>query len=160
VRDPSGRVVGIVGVARDISQRRHLAEDLHRLQEFNEMVLNSIPTCLWTVDLDGVITWVNGALCRLADCQVGDLVDRSVFEDTGAWIATGRHHVRQVLDRGRVARAKAVEHVLPDGRRVYLDLTVLPLREEGEMTGAIVEAIDATERIGLQHELEQLKGKA
>jgi len=158
VRDAAGRVIGVVGVARDITERRHLAEDLNRLQEFNEMVLNTIPTCLWTVDLDGRITWVNGGLCRLAGCRVGDLVDRSIFDDAPDWIAAGRDRIRQVLDTGRVASAEAVERTLPDGHTVYLDLTVLPLREEGELSGAIVEAIDVTNRVRLQQELDALKG--
>ena len=160
VRDADGKTVGVVGVARDITERRQLAEDLHRLQEFNEMVLNSIPTCLWTVDLTGTITWVNGALCQLAGCGVGDLVDRSILEDAPIWIAGGREAVQQVLDTGRVAEAKAVEHTLPDGRMVYLDLTVLPLREEGELAGAIVEAKNVTDRVNLEKELLRLKGQA
>lgn len=160
IRDQTGRIIGMVGVARDITERRHLAEDLHHLQEFNEMVLNTIPTGLWTVDLDGRITWVNGALCRLADCRLGDLVDRSVFEDAPDWLAATRDPIKQVLDTGLPVRSRAVPHRLPGGRTVYLDLTILPLREEGELSGAIVEAVDATERVELERQLKHLKGQA
>ena len=157
VRDEEGNVVGVVGVARDVTERRHHSADLHRLQEFNEMLLNTIPTCLWTVDLTGTITWVNGGLCRLARCRVGDLVERSIFEDAPAWITPAAQLLRQVIETGRVSRGEAVAFTFPDQRVVYLDLTVLPLREEGELAGAIVEAIDVTNRVRLQHELEALK---
>jgi PAS domain S-box-containing protein len=157
VRDDAGRIVGIVGVARDVSDRQSLAEDLRRLQEFNETVLNTIPTALWTVDLEGTITWTNGALCRLMGCPVSDLVDRNVFRDAPAWTAPIRDCIAVTLDRGIVCRSKAVENRLPDGRIVYLDITILPLREEGELAGALAEAIDVTERVELQQELTRLK---
>ena len=80
-----------------------------------------------------------------------------MFEGEPAWIKAGARWVRQVIDTGRVARGEAVEFNLPDGRTVYLDLTVLPLREEGELTGAIVEAIDVTNRVRLQRELDRLR---
>jgi len=157
IRDGTGTVVGMVGVARNVSERRHLAEDLHRLQEFNEMVLNTIPACLWTVDLEGEITWVNGALCRLADCRAGDLVDRAISEDADDWLAVGCAEIRRVLDTGRVVHAEAAQHTLPDGKAIYLDLTILPLREDGELAGAIVEAINVTNRVELERKLEELK---
>lgn len=157
IRDETGKVVGVVGVARDITDHRHVADDLHRLQEFNETVLNTIPTALWTVDLDGTITWTNGALCRLVGCPTSDIVDRNVLRDAPPWTAPIRDCLAVVLDRGVPSSSKGDQQRLPDGRIIHLDVTVLPLREEGELAGALVEAIDVTERVQLQEELERLR---
>lgn len=49
-RDAAGAVTQVIGVARDITERRRIEEELHQSQHFVERVTNAIPDALYIYD--------------------------------------------------------------------------------------------------------------
>lgn len=56
-----GEVVGCVGIARDVTQRKKLEQEITELKNFNESIIQSIGSGLMTVDLERRITSFNQA---------------------------------------------------------------------------------------------------
>jgi PAS domain S-box-containing protein len=56
-----GAVVGCVGFARDVTQRKKLEQEITDLKNFNESIIQSIGSGLITIDLNGNITSFNQA---------------------------------------------------------------------------------------------------
>jgi PAS domain S-box-containing protein len=59
-----GEVVGCVGIARDVTQRKKLEQEITELKNFNESIIQSIGSGLMTVDLERRITSFNQAAER------------------------------------------------------------------------------------------------
>lgn len=51
-----GTVAGIIGIARDIDHRKRGERLLREQQEYAEMLLKTIPSAVYTIDVDGKIT--------------------------------------------------------------------------------------------------------
>ncbi|HVH07829.1 MAG TPA: PAS domain S-box protein, partial [Myxococcota bacterium] len=111
--------------------------------------------------LDGVVTSWNAAAERLfgytADEMVGQPIRRLVPDER-------LDDLPQILDS--IRRGARVEHfeterVRKDGRRIFVSLTISPIRDEsGVVVGASKIARDVTERRALDREREQLLGMA
>jgi len=65
MRDAEGRPVGILGVARDISERRRAEEALRRLQAELQAVLDALPACVYHKDCENRVLWANRAMLDL-----------------------------------------------------------------------------------------------
>jgi two-component system cell cycle sensor histidine kinase/response regulator CckA len=63
VRD--GHVVALISVARDITERKQAEEELRRLKEFNEGIVQSMAEGIVMEDAEGTITFVNPAAATL-----------------------------------------------------------------------------------------------
>jgi PAS domain S-box-containing protein len=59
IRDKAGRMVGVVLVFRDVTERRRSEEQLREAEERFRTLANSIPQLAWTARPDGYIVWYN-----------------------------------------------------------------------------------------------------
>lgn len=63
--DAAGVFSGIIGVGRDITERRCIEEDLRRSREFLRMILETIPDPVFVKDSNHRFVQVNSALCAM-----------------------------------------------------------------------------------------------
>ena len=59
VKDVDGRIVGASKIARDITERKRIEEQLHRSEEQLRLMADSIPQLAWMADPDGNMFWYN-----------------------------------------------------------------------------------------------------
>ena len=67
IRDDSGAIVGLHGVALDITERKQMEEKLRDSDAFNVSILNSLTAHIAVLDAQGVIVSVNNAWQRFAE---------------------------------------------------------------------------------------------
>jgi PAS domain S-box-containing protein len=80
LRDEQGKVIGLFGVSRDISER-HLAEqDLQRERDRNQRYLDTVQTIMVALDGAGHITMINRKGCELLGYTEDELLGRNWFE--------------------------------------------------------------------------------
>ncbi len=65
IKDNKGKVVGIVGAARDVTERVKAAEALKKSQQQIHMLLDSTAEAIYGIDLEGKCTFVNAACLRI-----------------------------------------------------------------------------------------------
>jgi len=165
--DPTGKHIGFIGVAHDITASKHAEIELRKLNETlerrieertaqlrsNEAMMRAIfetsHQYQWLLNLKGDVLYANKiALAGIR--SDGTDVTGEPFWETPWFTATAgapdavRNALAAVL-RGEDARNEMLMH-LPIGDR-YFDFAMRPLFDEhGEITGAVPEAVDITER--------------
>ncbi|MBX7219567.1 MAG: PAS domain S-box protein [Blastocatellia bacterium] len=133
-------------------------EELGKLKEFNENIIESINVGLLAVDLEGRITNWNSALEELfaigrteAEGQVlgevfdGDLI-RTMHDVTGS-LSWALCDVRNIYRYRTLAR---------DGRALVLNISLSPLETKDQaVTGALISFEDITGRVRLEEQLRE-----
>jgi len=155
LRDRRGKPTGIVGIGRDVTRRVAAQKAKRRQLEFSQRVLDTIPACVFAVDLEGSIIWVNGAACRLCGAGPSELQGRNIFSDAPAWMQHQADEVRGVLERGQMCTIRRSRITVDNGEPYYMSFTIVPTRDLGEISGAIIEGIDVTETVEMYSQMLQ-----
>lgn len=82
IRDSRGQTKAVMGVIRDISQRKQAEESLRQSEERFRVAFDESPVGMVIGIGDGVIVRVNRALCRLGNYTAEELTGRHVQEFT------------------------------------------------------------------------------
>jgi PAS domain S-box-containing protein len=91
LRDEAGRVVGVVGVSRDVTDRRRVEDELRRRETFIGGVLGSITDAFYAVDKDWRFTFVNDEIVRRFGGRRDEIVGGHVWEMFPAAVGSVAH---------------------------------------------------------------------
>lgn len=168
MRDPDGRVSGQLGVTRDVTERRQAQAELEvyrrHLEELVEQrsnallatearathILQSSADGLYGVDVQGRITFINAAACRMLGyteaqaigCNSHQLFHHSRPDGTHYPAAECPSH--DALRQGRTVRVDSEVYWHADGHPVPVLYAIHPMIEHGEASGAVISFIDAS----------------
>jgi len=146
-------------VLRDIRERKRAEEEIRRLKEFNENIVENMEEGILLEDKDGYITFINPMMEKLLGYSRGELIgefwEKIVPPES-------RERVREEWHRRREGEKSIYEAFLLSkaGQRIPVIISARPLFEDGEYRGAISAFTDITERRRLEealtHEREEL----
>ncbi len=133
LRDEQGDVLAYQGLLLDITERMEASETLRR----QAMVLDQIQDLVTVTDADGVITYVNGAVCRMLGRTREELIGLRVseFGENPQAGATQQEILRETLRTG--SWRGEVVNVDRDGREIPLDCRVRAVRDSSGQTVAL-----------------------
>jgi PAS domain S-box-containing protein len=155
-RNMPGELLGVLGVARDISpQKRAVAVLSESARRFSTLANNS-PTGIFETDDAGNLIYVNNKCCELFE------VPRELCLQQQGWATIHPDDLPIVLEDWRrfISSDEPSFHsqyrlLLPGGRIKHIVATSQPLRDEaGNKTGYIGNIIDVTEQRRAQRALE------
>jgi len=165
--DPTGKHIGFIGVAHDVTVAKHAENELRELNETLERRIRERTAQLQSneaqmraifetshlyqglLDLQGNVTYANKIALAGIRSDGGDVIGKPFWETpwftaTEGMTAAVREAFETVLG-GKEARLEMLLH-LPIGDR-YFDFAMRPvLDRDGEVVGAVPEAVDITER--------------
>src|SRR3712207_3806286 len=152
VYDAAGRMVGIVGVSVDLSERRQLEERLRHQLSFTGAITDSLGEGVYAVDPGGRATFVNPAAERLLGWRQEELLGRSVHDTIHYQRADGTPFPREecpligVLGTGRPAASDDDVFSRRDGTTFPVAYSSAPILRDGRVAGAAVSFRDVTEQ--------------
>ncbi len=151
---------GILAISEDISEHKRTVEALLGAYEFLEKVMESTENGIYVLDPEGVFKLVNQASGRLTGIPPADLAGRSFFSlfapDRQPWV---RDLFARVLAGGTVSQSES-EIDRPDGSRVIVALSLVPMSQEGAVISVVGTAVDITERKSAEVEIRKAKEAA
>ncbi len=145
----------ILGVARDITERKQIEEVLSESERRFRAIFDTAPDGIFTISLDGVLTSVNPAVEQLLGWALAELVGTPfpvwIHPDDLGQVNTAFLNVvsGQTIEVESRVRAKA------GGYRV-LDFTATPQIEHGSVAGVLGFFRDITERKHMEDQIRQL----
>ena len=165
-RDHQGNIIGLVGIARDITQLKRAEDELRAARELLEQrveertmelqrekerflgIYNSSTDAIGYATLEGVLGGVNDAFCTLTGYSKEELVAGRKYQD----LTPPEYHeyeakiIEQIVRTGQPAEYEK-EYIRKDGSRVPISLTTFVVRgAEGEPVGVAAIIKDITER--------------
>ncbi len=157
-RDDENRIVGIVGVREDITERRHTEELVRANRRLLRTVFDAIPHLLYVKDTQSRYIMVNEAMARVYGLTPETMAGTHTLELPGA-VPEQREQLleadRTVMESGTpVFQPEVPIHEGGRGTRWY-SIIKLPLRNEsGRIIGIVGMSEDITERRVAQAELQ------
>ncbi|MCG6926116.1 MAG: PAS domain-containing protein [Acidobacteria bacterium] len=151
LRDDEGRVIGIIGLCTDVTDRRLQEIDLRETRLMLQTVLDGIPVRVFWKDLNSVYLGCNLLFARDAGLERPDDIVGKSDHDLG-WSEQAdlyRADDRQVMDTNQSKLGYEEPQTTPDGEQIWLRTSKMPLHDlEGEVIGVLgtYEDITASKR--------------
>jgi len=146
-----GEVIGSVGIARDITQRVKLEQEIMELKNFIESIIQSIGSGLITLDLDKRITYFNSGAEDISGYDAEEVVGEYIYE------VFPREEIKQLLPdiaSNHSPLNREMEITIKDGKKVHIGFNVTSrLDNHGNKVGTIVTFRDISEIKQMQAEV-------
>ena len=149
----AGKRVWLASI-NDITERKHNEIALRRAMEFDQAVMTNMGEGLYTVDAQGLVTFMNPAAERLFGWEAKDLLGKKMHDMTHYKHSDGRPFPAeecaglQVLREGRTLTDYEDVFIRKDGTFFDVVYSSSPLREggNGSIAGLVVVFRDVSER--------------
>ena len=157
--DPQGRLLRLVGVELDITERKLYEDALFREKESAQITLQSIGDGVITTDAKSLIDYINPVAEQLTGWRLEDAMGRPVDE-----VFRGFHEETcEPLENPlavSMRRSRSTKSVRPmllirkDGNELYVDSTAAPIRDgAGAVSGGVLVFHDVSESRELNRRL-------
>ena len=171
IEDEKGKQIGILAMARDISERKRseaerelLLRALEQKERFQQELLNGMVTFVAVLKPDGSVIFVNNTPLQIGGFKLEDVIGKKFF-DTPWW--THSDEVRNIIinDVKLCSSGETMVHDVQiqtaDGSLMWIEYSMHPIFEEqGEVQYLISEGRDITSRKESEAALEEAKKQA
>jgi PAS domain S-box-containing protein len=127
LKDDTGKIIGLVGISRDVTGRRKAEEALKQSEQFTRSLVSHLPQNILHKDLEGRFTFVNDFFCRTVNRPIEQILGRTDFDLYPAELAKKfRRDDQAVLERGKIFRT-VEENRDVSGETTYVEVIKSPL---------------------------------
>ncbi|AFH65520.2 histidine kinase [Paenibacillus mucilaginosus K02] len=139
-----GRVVGVYGIANDITERKRYIKQIEQLSYRHTLILDSVSEGIFGVDREGRLIFMNPAGADMAGYGIQELLGAEVFRllqhahVDGSPYKAGEAPVHRTLRDGRSRQVSDEVFWRKDGSSFLVEYSVNPMLDGGSIQGAVV----------------------
>jgi len=155
--DDKGNIVGLIGVARDITERKQTEEALRESKEKYRLLIESLNEGIWVIDKDACTTFVNPCMAEMLGYTIEEMQGKHLFSFMdGNWVKVAEQKLKS--RKKGIEEQHDFEFVRKDGSRVYTTLGTTTMTDErGNYIGAIAVVMDITKRKRAEETLQKAR---
>jgi two-component system sensor histidine kinase/response regulator len=146
-----GKPTGVQGIARDITKRKQAEKHVDQLLRRNDLLLSSTGEGIFGVDTQGQVTFANPAGLKMVGWKAEELIGKAQHSLLHHTKPDGSPYPREECPVYAAFKDGSVHHVTDevfwrkDGTSFPVAYTSNPIREDGQLIGAVVVFRDITE---------------
>lgn len=131
-----------------------LYDELQESERRYRFLVDNSPDMIWSTGMDDTFTFVSGAVERLTGRTPEEVIGQhtDVLTDEAS-ISTVRRHAKAMEENPYVEQRMRIEVPHRDGRRIPVEILMLPTVEDGRITGVHGSMRDISERAALEESL-------
>jgi len=156
IKNNYGNVIGLVGISRDITERKQIEEKLEYERDLLQVLMDNIPDTIYFKDAASRFMRINKAQARaLGAKDPQDAIGKADFD-----FFTDEHSRDAYIDEQRIVKTgqpliNNVEKITtPDGRFWWASATKVPIKnKEGQIIGTVGISRDITKLVETEKEL-------
>jgi PAS domain S-box-containing protein len=152
LRDAQGKTEGTCQIIRNITDRELAEQALRERDERFQLVMRSVAAGLYTVDINGRVTYINPAAEKMLGWTSAEMLGRKMHDiihykhPDGSRFPASDCPALQVLLKGIEINEREEIFVRRDGGFVPVIVSASPLKKQGETIGMVVGFLDDTQR--------------
>jgi PAS domain S-box-containing protein len=161
IRDESGKIVEILSIGNDITERKQTTKALQESEEKYRNILENIKEGYFEIDIAGNLTFFNNSLCEITGYDEEELMGLSYKQYSSPETADKMFHVfNQIFRTGKPAGIIDFDINLKGGRNLTIDLSATPIKSaDGQIIGFRGIMRDVSERKKAEKERQMLEKK-
>jgi len=150
VLDEEGKIIALIGVAEDITERKRAEEVLREQQSRQQKILDTMFAFVGLFSLDGILLEANRAPLDAAGLKAEDVIGKP-FAELYTWSHSEatQTQVREAIQHAALGETVRDDFLMriPSGQLITLDVVFSPLRDSfGNIIQVVGSSVDITER--------------
>lgn len=156
LRDSSGNILGIVGVARDISNLKIAEEKIRESEEKFRSIIQGLNDSITIISSDGLIVYQSPAAIKLYGFTENEMIGKNpldfIHPDDHE---LARFEISQVFSNSNDFVPTVYRILKKDGSFAYLETVGINMLNNNSVNGIVIVGRDVTERIKIDQELKK-----
>ena len=146
-KDQKGNTLGVEGVTRDITQKKHIELELQKYKNYLSNIIDSMPSILVGVNEKGVVTFWN----KNAEEKTGlpsDIAQGKALNEVLIIMDDEMETIRESIRDGQTILKRKKKRI-EQNQTIYEDITIYPLITNG-VEGAVVRIDNVSDKVRLE----------
>ncbi len=125
-RDASGNIIGLVGISRDITERRKAQTEVAEAQRFSQRLIETSPVAIVTYKASGATVMANAASVKMLGAPSEEAVKAQNFRQIESWKRTGLLQTAEKALASGQPQEQEIKTVNSFGKEVWLHCRLVP----------------------------------
>lgn len=159
LRDENGNIIGVIGTARDITERQRMVDALRQAKEYAENLIETANVMVVGLDISGNIRIFNKAAEDITGYEKEEIVGKNWYElivQKDRYPCITEEFVKW-QPGGQLIKAFESPLFTKTGRKRYISWQNSAVREQGIVTGTISFGVDITEQKRTKELVERMR---
>lgn len=161
VQDESGKLLGMVGVAVDITERKRFEEELQAKEAHLSTLIQTIPDLIWLKDVNGVYLTCNKIFESFFGAPASEIIGKTDYDFVDRNLANFfRRNDMKAIEAGKPTSNEEWITYATDGRKAMLETIKTPMYDtHGTLLGVLGIGRDITKRKMAEEQLRESETK-